>query len=76
MPKEATQFKPQPNSLAPMQAIRLTKPIDTVVRSLSNRSEWLRRVITEAAQRELMGSPDVDAIAEKSTGEDKSNASN
>jgi hypothetical protein len=28
--------------------------IDAVVRSLPNRSAWLRRVITEAAQRELM----------------------
>jgi hypothetical protein len=26
-----------------------------LVRSLPNRSAWLRRVITEAAQRELMG---------------------
>jgi hypothetical protein len=29
--------------------------IDAVVRSLPNKSAWLRRVITEAAQRELMG---------------------
>lgn len=64
MPKEATQFKPQPNSLAPMQAIRLTKPIDAVVRTLPNRSEWLRRVITEAAQRELMGDTSEAAIAD------------
>jgi hypothetical protein len=28
--------------------------IDAAVRSLPNRSAWLRRVITEAAQRELM----------------------
>jgi hypothetical protein len=28
--------------------------IDAVVRSLPNRSAWLRRIITEAAQRELM----------------------
>jgi hypothetical protein len=27
--------------------------IDALVRALPNRSEWLRRVITEAAQREL-----------------------
>jgi hypothetical protein len=30
------------------------QPIDAAVRSLPNRSAWLRRVITEAAQRELM----------------------
>jgi hypothetical protein len=29
--------------------------IDAAVRSLPNKSAWLRRVITEAAQRELMG---------------------
>jgi hypothetical protein len=28
--------------------------IDAAVRALPNRSEWLRRVITEAAQRELL----------------------
>jgi hypothetical protein len=35
---------------------RVPVHIDAAVRSLSNRSAWLRRVITEAAQRELMGS--------------------
>jgi hypothetical protein len=34
---------------------RVPIPIDALVRSLPNRSAWLRRVITEAAQRELMG---------------------
>ena len=34
--------------------VRLFKDVDAVVRSLPNRSAWLRRVITEAAQRELM----------------------
>ncbi len=33
---------------------RVPIPIDALVRSLPNRSAWLRRVITEAAQRELM----------------------
>jgi hypothetical protein len=56
MPKEATQFKPQPNSLAEIAlSARVEKPIDALVRALPNRSEWLRRVITEAAQRELIG---------------------
>jgi hypothetical protein len=35
-------------------ATRLPLEIDAVVRSLPNRSAWLRRVITEAAKRELM----------------------
>jgi hypothetical protein len=30
--------------------------VDAVVRPLENRSEWLRRVIVEAARRELMSS--------------------
>jgi hypothetical protein len=34
--------------------VRLTQNIDHLVRSLPNRSAWLRRVISEAAQRELM----------------------
>jgi hypothetical protein len=33
---------------------RVPLEIDAVVRSLPNRSAWLRRVITEAARRELM----------------------
>jgi hypothetical protein len=28
--------------------------IDALIRALPNRSEWMRRVLTEAAQRELM----------------------
>jgi hypothetical protein len=35
-------------------AVRLPIDIDTAVRSLPNRSAWLRRVITEAARRELL----------------------
>jgi hypothetical protein len=35
--------------------VRLFQDIDALVRSLPNRSAWLRRVITEAARRELMG---------------------
>jgi hypothetical protein len=35
--------------------VRLFKDVDTAVRSLPNKSAWLRRVITEAATRELMG---------------------
>jgi hypothetical protein len=34
--------------------VRLPVHIDSAIRALPNRSAWLRRVITEAAQRELM----------------------
>jgi hypothetical protein len=38
-----------------LTCLRLTQSVDEVVRSLPNRSAWLRRVITEAAQKELIG---------------------
>jgi len=45
----------QPDTLVHIaRAIRLPIEIDAVVRSLPNRSAWLRRVFTEAAQRELI----------------------
>ncbi len=54
-------LKPLPradNTTAPLAATgliaRVPVEIDAAVRSLPNRSEWLRRVITEAAQRELL----------------------
>jgi len=34
--------------------VRLPESIHALVQALPNRTEWLRRVITEAAQRELM----------------------
>jgi hypothetical protein len=34
--------------------VKLPADIDSLVRPLENRSEWLRRVIVEAARRELM----------------------
>lgn len=37
---------------------RLTKSVDKAVRALPDRSAWLRRVVTEAAKRELMGDPE------------------
>jgi hypothetical protein len=41
--------------LAPrMTAVRLPVDIDQVVYSLPEKAAWLRRVITEAARRELM----------------------
>jgi hypothetical protein len=35
-------------------ALRLFEDVDIAVRALPNKTAWLRRVITEAAQRELM----------------------
>jgi hypothetical protein len=35
-------------------AVKLPVDVDKVVRSYPNMAAWLRRVITEAAQRELM----------------------
>jgi hypothetical protein len=37
-----------------LTCLRLTQSVDEAVRSLPDRSAWLRRVITEAAQRELV----------------------
>lgn len=34
--------------------VALPLDVDEAVRALSDRSEWLRRVISEAAQRELL----------------------
>jgi hypothetical protein len=55
---KANQFKRGDDSTEPMAKeniqLRLTESIDAAVRSLPNRSAWLRRVITEAAQRELI----------------------
>jgi hypothetical protein len=50
-----TRFKPKPDSFArtPL-SVAVGKDVDAAVRALPNRSAWLRRVITEAAQRELM----------------------
>jgi hypothetical protein len=45
------------SSLEPLGAamgLRLPLSVDKFVRSLPNKQGWIRRVITEAAQRELM----------------------
>lgn len=34
--------------------IRVPVDIDEAIRALPNRSEWMRKVLTEAAQRELL----------------------
>jgi hypothetical protein len=35
--------------------VRVFRDVDEAVRSLPNKTAWLRRVIAEAARRELMG---------------------
>lgn len=50
-----TRFQSQPDSLATKPiSVFLPKEVDQLVRSLPNRSEWLRRVITAAAEQELV----------------------
>jgi hypothetical protein len=53
-PRENGRFIPRDKPTAQPVCVALTYDIDEVVRQIPNRSEWLRRVITEAAQRELM----------------------
>jgi hypothetical protein len=50
------KFKPLGDeALAPNPlCIRVSKEIDEAVRALPDTSAWLRRVITEAAQQELI----------------------
>jgi hypothetical protein len=56
--KNLKNFSRSDETVEPLAATalmaRVPIPIDEAVRSLPNRSAWLRRVITEAAQRELM----------------------
>jgi hypothetical protein len=53
------QFKRMDGTTDPLAekilAVRVPIAIDTMVRALPNKAAWLRRVITEAAKRELMG---------------------
>lgn len=60
-PEFLAHIKPRPADLPEgielsdkVLGVKVAKHIDLVVRALPNRSEWLRRVITEAAQQELM----------------------
>lgn len=57
MPKEDTQFKGEglgiKHGVKPL-CVKLPPDIDEIVRALPNRSDWMRRVIVEAAQRELI----------------------
>jgi hypothetical protein len=55
---EQSRFKRADGGTEPLAekllCVRLTQSVDARVRSLPNMSSWVRRVITEAAQRELM----------------------
>jgi hypothetical protein len=35
-------------------AVRVSAEVDTVIRALPNKAEWMRRVLTEAAEKELL----------------------
>lgn len=56
----AQQFRPAADVPADVElakaaiSVKLPVDVDAVVRPMANRSEWLRRVIVEAAQRELL----------------------
>jgi hypothetical protein len=51
------QEKPEAFARKPVSVL-LPKDVDSAVRALPNRTEWLRRVITEAAEREGLLKPD------------------
>jgi hypothetical protein len=55
---EQNQFKRADETTEPLAekllCVRLTQSVDEAVRSLPNMSVWVRKVITEAAQRELI----------------------
>jgi hypothetical protein len=52
---------PTKSSLAPLTFRLEDKQIDAFVRSLPNKSEWLRRAIAEAYQRDMHGLSDTDS---------------
>jgi len=57
----ATRFKPQgeiPSGIKLAKkplAVKVTEEADNAIRALPEQAAWLRRVICEAAQRELLG---------------------
>ncbi|WP_448380904.1 hypothetical protein [Gloeomargarita sp.] len=59
----ATRFKPQgeipPGARIAKRplTVKVLEELDTVIRALPEPSAWLRRVITEAAKRELLEQP-------------------
>jgi hypothetical protein len=60
-PEFLAHQKPRPSDLpddavlaGKALAVKVPVEIDVAVRALPNRSAWMRRVLTEAAQRELL----------------------
>jgi hypothetical protein len=45
--------------------VRLPESIHALIQTLPNRTEWLRRVIIEAAQRELMNPDNQESEADR-----------
>jgi hypothetical protein len=56
---EKGKFKPLSDEPMAERAlsVRVARDVDEAVRAVPDRASWLRRVITEAARRELMGEP-------------------
>jgi len=66
--KNLKPFKPKGEK--PMEGrlfVRVTSELEQVVRSLPDSPEWLRRVISEAARRELLGKSQGGTASEKAT---------
>jgi hypothetical protein len=58
---------PTKSSLAPLTFRLEDKQIDAFVRSLPNKSEWLRRAIAEAYQRDMEQLNDTDSDTSSDT---------
>jgi len=61
--KPQGEIPPGEKLASQMLAVRVTESIDAAVRALPEKSAWLRRVITEAAKRELLGQATVNEKA-------------
>ena len=62
--KPQGEIPPGEKLASKMLAVRVTESIDAAVRALPEKSAWLRRVISEAAKRELLGQA---TVSEKAT---------
>jgi len=69
----ATQFKPQgeipPGAKIAKRplSVKVVEEVDAAVRALPEQSAWLRRVITEAVERELLGQSQGGTVSENAT---------
>jgi len=68
-----TRFKPQgeipPGARLAKRplAVKVMEEVDNVIRALPEQSAWLRRVIAEAAERELLGQSQGGTVSENAT---------